>query len=437
MLVKEIELKNFKTISDYKANFDGGVYLITGENEVGKSTLLNAIATLLTGERSNNLLKQGEEKGFAKMQVDDYEVEIRFTEKNPRGTITIKTPDGIKSNNISTLQSVFQYQDFDAHDFTQWSQTAEGRRKQVEAVKSLLDSSVLEELDRLEVEVKEAKEKRKDVKKQLEQDETILRSFDVTSEEVEKYAEPVSVKDLFDEKDRADRHNQEVERIAEGLEIRKDDLEKIDGATKERVDDIERRIKELEEQKADLIKDRDERKETLEKEIQGAEKWLDKNKPIDTKETVEAIQNADVHNEKNKAVQSFKNLSKRVENTRKEYEELDDKAVKSQKRREELIASSKLPVEGLTFTDEGLFLNGVPFAPGEISTSQEMEVAAKLIIAKNPTVKVFRIAQGESLGKDRLESIVKFANENGYQGFIEEVRRGQNELIVENYNIQD
>ena len=103
------------------------------------------------------------------------------------------------------------------------------------------------------------------------------------------------------------------------------------------------------------------------------------------------------------------------------------------KERETLIAKSELTIGGLTFTDDGLELNGVPFVAGKVSDSQIMEVAAKLIIASNPTVKVFRIARGESLGAKRLQSLVELARKEGYQGFIEEVKRGQDDLIIEEY----
>jgi fatty acid/phospholipid biosynthesis enzyme len=63
-----------------------------------------------------------------------------------------------------------------------------------------------------------------------------------------------------------------------------------------------------------------------------------------------------------------------------------------------------------------------------------MEVVARLIMAKNPKVKLFRIGRGESLGAKRLKAIVDFAKKNGYQGFIEQVVRGQNELVVTEYN---
>ena len=96
-----------------------------------------------------------------------------------------------------------------------------------------------------------------------------------------------------------------------------------------------------------------------------------------------------------------------------------------------------MPISGLSFSDDGLVLNDVPFVAGKVSDSQIMEVAAKLIIASNPTVKVFRIARGESLGQKRLQEILDLAKKEGFQGFIESVVRGQQDLIIEEYEEAD
>lgn len=53
------------------------------------------------------------------------------------------------------------------------------------------------------------------------------------------------------------------------------------------------------------------------------------------------------------------------------------------------------------------------------------------------TVNIFRIGRGESLGAKRLQSIVNLAKENGFQGFIEQLERGQQNLIVEEYRETD
>lgn len=65
MIVKKLELVNFQVIKEFNADFDGNVYFITGDNELGKSTVLKAIGALLTGNR-DAVLKNGESKGFAK-----------------------------------------------------------------------------------------------------------------------------------------------------------------------------------------------------------------------------------------------------------------------------------------------------------------------------------------------------------------------------------
>lgn len=65
MIVKKLELVNFQVIKEFNADFNGNVYFITGDNELGKSTVLKAIGALLTGNR-DAVLKNGESKGFAK-----------------------------------------------------------------------------------------------------------------------------------------------------------------------------------------------------------------------------------------------------------------------------------------------------------------------------------------------------------------------------------
>ena len=125
------------------------------------------------------------------------------------------------------------------------------------------------------------------------------------------------------------------------------------------------------------------------------------------------------------------------QNNKAEAEKMDSEIAELSAEREKLISSAKLPISGLSFSDDGLVLNDVPFVAGKVSDSQIMEVAAKLIIASNPTVKVFRIARGESLGQKRLQAILDLAKKEGFQGFIESVVRGQQDLIIEEYEEAD
>ena len=65
MYIKKLELLNFQVIKEFNADFEGHVYFITGDKELGKSTLLKAIGAMLTGNR-DAVLKMERTKGLQK-----------------------------------------------------------------------------------------------------------------------------------------------------------------------------------------------------------------------------------------------------------------------------------------------------------------------------------------------------------------------------------
>lgn len=477
MFIKKIELLNFQVIKAFNADFEGNVYFITGDNELGKSTLLKAIGAMLTGNR-DGVLRNGEEKGFAKMVVGDdgeeYEVELRFTKANPRGTLSIKQKTtGMRSDNVSMLQNIFGYQDFDAVEFSRWSETAEGRRKQIEVVKSLLPEKVRNRIAEIDKEVITVKDKRKDANAEVKTYTTICANAEkqLKPGDVKTYAEKKDITALMEEQNENARliekaktvrqtRQQRIEqlaaipeRIKQAEATRKTDIESIDNDLAAEEKEVARIIAEAKARLAKAKESAKANKEAIEKDFKetldiigndkadferrkaNADKWLEeyeKNNP-ENLDTAEQLKKAEEHNRINSLVVDYQTKKKAKEAAEKTARKYDDKLGELAKERETLIATSKLPIAGLSFTDDGLELNGVPFVAGKVSDSQIMEVAAKLIIASNPTVKVFRIARGESLGEKRLQAIIDIAKANGFQGFIEEVKRGQTDLVVEEY----
>lgn len=477
MFIKKIELLNFQVIKAFNADFEGNVYFITGDNELGKSTLLKAIGAMLTGNR-DGVLRNGEEKGFAKMVVGDdgeeYEVELRFTKANPRGTLSIKQKTtGMRSDNVSMLQKIFGYQDFDAVEFSRWSETAEGRRKQIEVVKSLLPEKVRNRIAEIDKEAITVKDKRKDANAEVKTYTTICANAEkqLKPGDVKTYAEKKDITALMEEQNENARliekaktvrqtRQQRIEqlaaipeRIKQAEATRKTDIESIDNDLAAEEKEVARIIAEAKARLAKAKESAKANKEAIEKDFKetldiigndkadferrkaNADKWLEeyeKNNP-ENLDTAEQLKKAEEHNRINSLVVDYQTKKKAKEAAEKTARKYDDKLGELAKERETLIATSKLPIAGLSFTDDGLELNGVPFVAGKVSDSQIMEVAAKLIIASNPTVKVFRIARGESLGEKRLQAIIDIAKANGFQGFIEEVKRGQTDLVVEEY----
>lgn len=478
MYIKKIELLNFQVIKEFSAEFEGTVYFITGENELGKSTLLKAISVLLTGNR-DEVLSNGAKKGFAKMIVgndgENYEVELKMTEANPRGSLSIKSQTtGMKSDTISMLQSIFGYQDFDAVEFSQWSETAEGRRKQVEIVKSLLPADVQKRINEIDAEAKRIKEgDRKEANSELKTYSTIVANAEreLAPGEMSKYANPIAMDVLMEEQKTEAQliekaktvrltRDQRIEQIAAVPERLKDveaayeaEALRIKTASEEATAECKRAIELAEKKNAEmhvalsmqgktLVETRERMINQINAELvdfqarkANADKWLadyEKANPEGT-DTATKVKTAEEHNRKHSKVVEYNEKLKLKKAVEKKIFELEEKTDKLATEREQLIKKSQLPIEGLNFTDDGLELNGVPFTPGKVSDSQIMEVAAKLIICKNPTVKVFRVGRGESLGKKRLNSLIELAKKSGYQGFIEQVVREQNEMRVEEY----
>jgi len=465
MYIKKLELLNFQIIKEFNATFDGNVYFITGDNELGKSTLLKAIGVLLTGNR-DDVLRNGETKGYAKMVIGDdgeeYRVSLNFTEKNPRGTLTIEqATTGMKTNNVSMLQSIFGYQDFDAVEFSRWSETADGRRKQIEVVKALLPKPVRERIEKIDSDVIALKSERTGVNRDVKTYTAIAKESYAKLEpgDIDKYNTPVDIAELVKEQANAAALEEKAKTVRSALAQRTEQLAEIPNRIANAKANYESSVEELNKQveaakkayelaienaKAGIeslgeslnaaIDAIEVERKDYETRKANAEKWLaqyEANKP-DTNIN-ERLANAETHNRKYALVKDYNDKALQLLDATGKAENLDNNIADLLDERANLIATAKLPIKGLTFTDDGLELNGVPFVPGKVSDSQIMEVAAKLVIVSNPTVKVFRIARGESLGAKRLENIVAIAKKYGYQGFIEQVQRGQNEMLVEEY----
>lgn len=452
MIVKKLELVNFQVIKEFNADFDGNVYFITGDNELGKSTVLKAIGALLTGNR-DAVLKNGESKGFAKMIVGDdgeeYEVELKFTKANPRGTLSIKSKTtGMKSDNVSMLQKIFGYTDFDAVEFSRWSETAEGRRKQIEVVKSLLPEEVRTRIAEIDTTVAGLKTERTGVNRDLKTYKSISDAAGqgLTTQDLKTYAKPKAITELMKEQAENAQLIEKAKTVRSALEQRKKQLEEIPErlaaakATYEKaIEEAKKAIERTEKLYKEAIAQIESEKADYEARKANAEKWLanyEENNP-EKLDTSEQLRKAEEHNKMTAKVADYLSKKKQADDKKAEAEKMDSEIAELSAEREKLISSAKLPISGLSFSDDGLVLNDVPFVAGKVSDSQIMEVAAKLIIASNPTVKVFRIARGESLGEKRLQAILDLAKKEGFQGFIESVVRGQQDLIIEEYEEAD
>lgn len=442
MYIKKLQLLNFQVIESFDADFAGSVYFVTGDNELGKSTLLKAIGALLTGNR-DDVLRNGASKGFAKMVVGDdgeeFDVQLTFTEANPRGTLTIKQKStGMQTNNVSMLQRIFGYQDFDAVEFSRWSETAEGRRKQIAVVKSLLPEPVRNRIDAIDSEVATLKSERTGVNRDVKTFATMCEQAAKGLEPGDMERKPIDVSELMAKQQANAALIEKAKTVRSMLAQRTEQLAAIPGRAKELAEIRDAAIAKANEAYAAEMNALDAERKMYEERKTNAEEWLKKyeeNNP-EKANIAEQLEQVRAHNARCQMAAQYAEKKKAYLAVKEKADAMDARISELADERANLISNAELPIEGLSFTDDGLELNGVPFVPGKVSDSQAMEIAAKLVIASNPTVKVFRIARGESLGAKRLQAIIDIAKRNGFQGFLECVVRGQEEMRIEEYTEQ-
>lgn len=157
MELKKIKIKNVRSIENLTQEFKDGssIWLVAGDNEIGKSTLLESITALITGNFENkDYITRNEEKGYIEgdFRHEDGDVNVKmYLKKGTPPSVEITYPKGDKSKSINELRALFgNYIDIDPDRWLDLGKTEGGKREQIETVKKLLPNDKLNEIDNLE-----------------------------------------------------------------------------------------------------------------------------------------------------------------------------------------------------------------------------------------------------------------------------------------------
>ncbi len=85
--------------------------------------------------------------------------------------------------------------------------------------------------------------------------------------------------------------------------------------------------------------------------------------------------------------------------------------------RQTAIEAAELPIDGLVLTDDGVTFKGQPLS--QLSTSQQIKISMVLAMAANPELRVIRIKDGSLLDADNLALIDEIAKDGDFQVWIE------------------
>lgn len=467
--ILKAEIKNFKNIESRVIDFGGKSVIITGANGSGKSSLLQAIMSPLNAKViPPKAIKNGEETGSVQIEIggnlfgkpETYTLDLYFSQQHKSGRIKItdKNGDEVKGGR-ELVKTIIGNISFDVFQFINKSKTPDGKhskagvREQIDTLKSFLSDSERKQLNDLDNEVETIYSDRTFLNKEIDTLEAELRGSEYTAQEIEDYSTPIPIKPIQDKLSAIGEAMEKWSKVNNGVESRKEQLSKLNHYGLEEaqellkilqtpslykvksplaeifvtklklfVADLENQFKTAEENNATY--------EAIQAQIKQGEDWLKKNtKPTGENLTTE-LNDANKHNENHEKVKSYlkkhESLTKKKEESQRITKRLEE--IKSEKA--EVFAKSSLPVKGLSFDEEQVLYNGLPFTEEQHPTSTIIGVGVKIAMAMNPNLKVIVIKDGSLLDPKTMKAVLQMASKYNYQLLIEQVSDSKGEPII-------
>ena len=417
MKIINLQAENFKKLKAVEIIPQGNIVEITGKCEQGKTTVLDAIKAALCGEKFDEPVRAGQEKGKITVDLGDKIVTRTFTASG--GSLKVESKDGAKyPSPQALLDKLVGKIAFNPLEFARAD-----AKKQVEmllAVVSIkVDAAHIKDisgvvvpvtpnpLDMLNTAYKAVFENRTLTNRQLDAAEKIVASMPAVAK-----VEPVSVAALVAEKDGLEKTNRQnaEQRQAAGRMIGV-----VQMLTRDRIiiqseiDDLLEKLSNAEQRREKNIADEKAAQEKYNVAAAAADKLQD----ADLTDITARIADADNVNRQAKQFTDRAEKSKDVAKYQAESDALTAQIEAIKKYKTDIIASTKFPVDGLDFAGGAVTYNGVPFS--QASAAQKMRVGIAIGMAANPELRVIMLDGYESLDSDQRAIVEQMAVEHDFQ----------------------
>lgn len=405
----ELGAENYKRIKLVRIRPQGGLTDITGRNAQGKSSLIEAFLSLFVGKGgvAEQPIRKGskEATSYAVLGKDGkplVTISQRIWEKKGGGLsreITVEGADGTDFNHPQTVASaLYAPIAFDPFQFQRMPE-----KDKVELLKGLVPgvdfAAIAQSRKRLF-------DRRTDVGR--DQDRAAARAAGIQLSDARVPAVDVSalagnLATLIKENGVIDERARRRRETQDDLEVKRDAIEAMQARL------------------ATLIKEANE----IEAKIADAEALPAKH---DTAAIEAELASAEETNKAAAAWTAHDAAKAEEQAAGEDYEELTSQIAKLDKDKTDAIAAAKLPVKDLEFDEDGITLNGLPFA--QASSAEQLKASTLLAMATNPHLRVIIIREGSLLDDDSLELLTAMAVERGYDLLVERVTNGEKVGIV-------
>lgn len=422
MKITLLEIHDFKRLKDVTIEpGERSVVLIGGNNTHGKSSLLGAMSAALGGKKEvpEDPIRHGAKKASIRVVFDDGELQIRrkFTTKG--STIEVTSEGGKISSPQKMLDKIVGSRFIDPMAFTRLS-----AKEQRETILGCVDLDI--DLDDNIAAEKRAYDERRDANREAKKLKAKLDGFP-------------DIGDIPDERDPAE-INSRILALQENVRGSRDARGEIAGFQHE----VRHHMEALEEAREVLVAARN-RVKLCTNGLSDATEEAEGNIPILAEEAdreeeyEEAIQLA--NNELgecvgfNTMVAARKAAIKQREDLEAEFAEASESSESLtgsiealRDKRTEALSNATMPIDGLSFDEDGLILGGTPFS--QASGAEKLRASIGIAYALQPELQDIWVEDGALLDEDSLVMVEEFATENDLRVWLERVGDSDDEAII-------
>ena len=386
-----LEAQNFKRLKAVRVHpNEKGLTIISGANAAGKSSVLDAIQAAIGGKKATpqRPIKDGEKKGIVVAELDDLIVTRTFTPSGGTLVVTDRNGDKIGSPQ-AVLDKLFGALTFDPLAFARKS-----ARDQLAEVKNIAGL----DLSELEQQQDQVYQQRRDARALLKDRENRVAMFGGQPEQVSR----VDTQGLSTKL----RQIQEIDNKRLRLESDKQ-------RCRTEYDEIKKQIAHLEEMLATTIT----RGKDIQRDLQAVIEELSGQQTVEEISTqLESV------NEINTKAQTWDDYTSAVRERDTQAEQVELYEAKLQQVRDSItatITNAQLPVDNMTIGDNGLMLNGIPFA--QASQAEQIRASVEMGIGANPELRLILVRDGSLFDKDNLALLADIADQHNVQVLVERV----------------
>lgn len=393
--IASLELENVKRVRAIELQPNGkGLTVLGGRNGQGKTSVLDAIAYTLGGERMrpDRVTRDGSALP-AKMRVE-LSNGIVCERKGKNSALTVTDTTGMKGGQRLLDEFIGEFA-LNLPKFLNMSDR--------EKVDYLLQTiGIADELAKADAKVKQANEERTEVGRRAK---AARKMAEDTPYHEGAPAEPLDVSALVDEQMLAHEVNQAIEFKRREIEAKRAESERMAA-------EVERLAQELKDA-TERMAVASSRAEAVTGELEDLEADLASMKPADEQAAAAAVREAEAVNEMVRQNTARAEMLADADRLDAEYREAGERVAEAKEERMSLLDGASLPLPGLTVEEGVLRLNGAAWS--DMSGSEQLRVATAIVRKLKPECGFVLVDKLEQFDPQQLAEFGEWAASEGLQ----------------------